>query len=192
MASPQPELSYATDEDIWDINPLTNVWDMSSDVLVYSQWQMDNACVMWQRLGQHYPLRGESYSDLRALFNSILKYYFRNASLLTQYIGGQSFGRHHADENMRPSFVPVSLEKQRQVLANLQEYVFAEDAFSFPAQLLNQLAPSRWQHWGSFIPVSRLDYPIHEHIQRFQAVILRSLLDSDRITKALNARLVSR
>lgn len=64
MASPQPELSYATDEDIWDINPLTNVWDMSSDVLVYSQWQMDNARVMWQRLGQHYPLRGE-----RALHN---------------------------------------------------------------------------------------------------------------------------
>ncbi|PMB20999.1 zinc-dependent metalloprotease [Fischerella thermalis] len=183
LASPQPELSYATDEDIWDINPLANVWDMSSDVLVYSQWQMDNARAMWQHLGQHYPLRGESYSDLRVMFNSILKYYFRNASLLTQYIGGQSFGRHHADENMRPSFVPVSLEKQRQVLANLQEYVFAEDAFSFPAQLLNQLAPSRWQHWGSFIPVSRLDYPIHERIQRFQALILRSLLDSDRLNR---------
>jgi hypothetical protein len=183
LASPQPELSYATDEDIWDINPLANVWDMSSDVLVYSQWQMDNARAMWQRLDQHYPLRGESYSDLRVLFNSILKYYFRNASLLTQYIGGQSFGRHHADENMRPSFVPVSLEQQRQVLAKLQEYVFAEDAFSFSPQLLNQLAPSRWQHWGNFIPVSRLDYPIHERIQRFQSAILRSLLDSDRLNR---------
>jgi hypothetical protein len=183
LASPLPELSYATDEDIWDINPLANVWDISSDVLVYSQWQMDNARAMWQRLDQHYPLRGESYSDLRVLFSSILRYYFRNASLLTQYIGGQSFGRHHADENMRPSFVPVSLEQQRQVLAKLQEYVFAEDAFSFPPQLLNQLAPSRWQHWGNFIPVSRLDYPIHERIQRFQAVILRSLLDSDRLNR---------
>ncbi|MER3493630.1 MAG: peptidase M43 [Mastigocladus sp. ERB_26_2] len=183
LASPKPELSYATDEDIWDINPLANVWDMSSDVLVYSQWQMDNARAMWQRLDLHYPLRGESYSDLRVLFNSILRYYFRNASLLTQYIGGQSFGRHHADESMRPSFVPVPLEQQRQVLAKLQEYVFAEDAFSFPSQLLNQLAPSRWQHWGNFIPVSRLDYPIHERIQRFQAVILRSLLDSDRLNR---------
>ncbi|BAZ67020.1 hypothetical protein NIES4106_17730 [Fischerella sp. NIES-4106] len=181
LASPQPELSYATDEDIWDINPLANVWDMSSDVLVYSQWQMDNARAMWQRLDQRYPLKGESYSNLRVLFNSILKYYFRNAFLLTQYIGGQSFGRHHADENMRPSFVAVSLEQQRQVLAKLQEYVFAEDAFSFSPQLLNLLAPSRWQHWGNFIPVSRLDYPIHERIQRFQAVILRSLLDSDRL-----------
>ncbi|MFB2771848.1 zinc-dependent metalloprotease [Pelatocladus sp. BLCC-F211] len=183
LASPQPELSYATDEDIWDINPLANVWDMSSDVLVYSQWQMDNARAMWQRLDQRYPLKGESYSNLRVLFNSILKYYFRNASLLTQYIGGQSFGRHHADENMRPSFVAVSLEQQRQVLAKLQEYVFAEDAFSFSPQLLNQLAPSRWQHWGNFIPISRLDYPIHERIQRFQAVILRSLLDSDRLNR---------
>ncbi len=183
LASLQPELSYATDEDIWDINPLANVWDISSDVLVYSQWQMDNARAMWQRLDQRYPVRGESYSNLRVLFNSILKYYFRNASLLTQYIGGQSFERHHADENMRPSFVAVSLEQQRQVLAKLQEYVFAEDAFSFSPQLLNQLAPSRWQHWGNFIPVSRLDYPIHERIQRFQGVILRSLLDSDRLNR---------
>ncbi|WP_026734128.1 zinc-dependent metalloprotease [Fischerella sp. PCC 9605] len=183
LASPQPELSYATDEDIWDINPLANVWDMSSDVLLYSQWQMDNARAMWQRLDKRYPLKGESYSDLRVLFNRILRYYFRNASLLTQYIAGQSFGRHHADENTRPSFVPVSLEQQRQVLAKLQEYIFAEDAFSFPPQLLNQLAPSRWQHWGNFIPVSRLDYPIHDRIQHFQGAILRSLLNSDRLNR---------
>jgi hypothetical protein len=181
LASPQPELSYATDEDIWNINPLANVWDMSNDVLLYSKWQMDNAHMMWQQLEKRYPLKGESYSDLRILFNKVLKYYFRNASLLTQYIGGQYFWRHHADSDTRPSFVPVSLQQQRQVLATLQENVFAEDAFSFSAQLLNQLAPSRWQHWGNYIPVSRLDYPIHERILHFQSGILRSLLNSDRL-----------
>ncbi|MFQ4142820.1 zinc-dependent metalloprotease [Chlorogloeopsis sp. ULAP02] len=181
LASPQPELSYATDEDIWDINPLANVWDMSSDVLLYSEWQMDNARMMWQQLEKRYPFKGESYSDLRILFNRILKYYFRNASLLTQYIGGQYFRRHHADNDTRPSFIPVSLEQQRQVLATLQKNVFAEDALSFSPQLLNQLVPSRWQHWGNYIPVSRLDYPIHERILHFQSSILRSLLDRDRL-----------
>lgn len=94
------------------------------------------------------------------VFNQILKYYFRNATLLPQYIGGQSFQRLHVSDNPDWAFVPVSLLKQRQVLIKLQEYVFAEDVFNFSPQLLNQLAPSRWQHWGSSVPYNRLDYPI--------------------------------
>ncbi|QFS42585.1 zinc-dependent metalloprotease [Nostoc sphaeroides] len=183
LVSPQPELSYATDEDIWDINPLANVWDMSSDVLLYSQWQMDNARFMWQRLGKGYLSIGESYSNLRVSFNRVLKYYFRNASLLSKYIGGQSFRRLHASEDASWTFVPVSLLKQRQALTKLQEYVFAENAFSFSPQLLNQLAPSRWEHWGSSVPNNRLDYPIHDRILGFQSAVLRSLLDSDRLNR---------
>ena len=182
LASPQPELSYATDEDIWDINPLANVWDMSSDVLLYSQWQMDNARFMWQRLDKGYLSKGESYSNLRLKFNKVLKYYFRNATLLSKYIGGQSFRRLHTSDDAW-AFVPVSLLKQRQALTKLQEYVFAEDAFSFSPQLLNQLAPSRWEHWGSSAPNNRLDYPIHDRILSFQSGILRSLLDSDRLNR---------
>jgi hypothetical protein len=184
LASPQPELSYATDEDIWDINPLANVWDMSSDVLLYSQWQMDNARLIWQRLDKGYLSIGESYSNLRFRFNTVLKYYFRNAILLSKYIAGQSFRRIHASDNATAwAFVPVSLLKQRQALTSLQEYVFAEDAFSFSPELLNQLAPSRWEHWGSSAPNNRLDYPIHDRILNFQSAILRSLLDSDRLTR---------
>ncbi|WP_375513749.1 zinc-dependent metalloprotease [uncultured Nostoc sp.] len=183
LVSPQPELSYATDEDIWDINPLANVWDMSSDVLLYSQWQMDNARFMWQRLDKGYLSIGESYSNLRVSFNRVLKYYFRNASLLSKYIGGQSFRRLHASEDASWTFVPVSLLKQRQALTKLQEYVFAENAFSFSSQLLNQLAPSRWEHWGSSVPNNRLDYPIHDRILSFQSAVLRSLLDSDRLNR---------
>ncbi|MBE9206700.1 zinc-dependent metalloprotease [Nostoc sp. LEGE 06077] len=191
LASPQPELSYATDEDTHDINPLANLWDMSSDVLVYSQWQMDNARVMWQRLDEDYLPKGESYSSLRSLFNRVLRYYFRNASLLSQYIGGQSFQRLHVGNDNSWAFVPVSLLQQRQALTKLQEYVFAEDAFSFSPQLLNQLAPSRWQHWGSPIHHSRLDYPIHDRILYFQSAILRSLLDSDRLNRLRDVELKS-
>ncbi|HIK06943.1 MAG TPA: zinc-dependent metalloprotease [Trichormus sp. M33_DOE_039] len=181
LASPQPELSYATDEDIWDINPLANVWDMSSDVLLYSQWQMDNARVMWQHLNEDDLMKGESYSNLRVLFNRILQYYFRNATLVSKYIGGQSFQRLHVGNDHSWAFVAVPRVQQHQALAKLQEYVFAEDAFTFSPQLLNQLAPSRWEHWGSFVPNNRLDYPIHERILQFQSGILRSLLDSDRL-----------
>ncbi|MBW4423007.1 MAG: zinc-dependent metalloprotease [Nostoc desertorum CM1-VF14] len=183
LVSPQPELSYATDEDIWDINPLANVWDMSSDVLLYSQWQMNNARFMWQHLDKGDLSKGESYSNLRLRFNRVLRYYFRNASLLSKYIGGQSFRRLHASDDASWTFVPVSVLKQRQALTKLQEYVFSENAFSFSPQLLNQLAPSRWEHWGSSVPNNRLDYPIHDRILGFQSAVLRSLLDSDRLNR---------
>ncbi|HEY9848760.1 MAG TPA: zinc-dependent metalloprotease [Leptolyngbyaceae cyanobacterium] len=183
FASPQPELGYATDEDVWDINPDANLWDLSSDVLLYSQWQMDNARLMWERLEKRQPLPGESFSSTRGLFNKILSYYFLNANLITKYVGGQSFRRDRVFDDRSWAFVPVTVEKQRQALATLQSYIFAEDALIFSPQLLNQLAPSRWQHWGNPVPVSRLDYPIHERILLLQSTILRSLLSCDRLER---------
>ncbi len=162
--TPQPELSYATDKGIWDINPFANIWDMSADVLVYSQWQLVNTRMMWEQLDKRYPKNGESYSNLRVLFNRVFRYYERNANILVQYIGGQSFGRHHASDRTHWAFTPVSKVEQQQALTKLLDYGFTEDAFNFSPQLLNQLAPSRWQHWGIAIPVSRLDYPIQSRI----------------------------
>lgn len=188
-SSQQPELAYATDEDIWDINPNANVWDLSNDVLVYSQWQMDNARLMWQKLDKKYPIKGESYSQLRTVFDKILMYYFRNANLIADYIGGQTFRRNYALDVNNWAFVPTNLAKQRQALASLNEYIFAEDAFNFSPQLLNQLAPSRWNHWGNPVPISRLDYPIHDRILRVQSTILRSLLDGDRLHRLLDIEL---
>jgi hypothetical protein len=188
-SSQQPELAYATDEDIWDINPNANVWDMSNDVLLYSQWQMDNARLMWQKLETHYPIKGESYSQLRTVFDKILMYYFRNANLIADYIGGQSFRRNYALDVNNWAFVPTNLTKQREALASLNEYIFAENAFIFSPELLNQLAPSRWNHWGNAVPISRLDYPIHDRILRLQSGILRSLLDGDRLHRLLDIEL---
>jgi hypothetical protein len=189
IASPEPELSYATDEDIRDINPLANVWDMSSNVLLYSQWQLDNARLMWESLDKSYPLEGDSYSNLRVLFNRVFRYYDRNASLLVKYIGGQSFTRNHVTQNTQYSFVPVSKLEQEIALSKLMDYVFAENAFNFSPQLLNQLAPSRWQHWGNYIPIARLDYPIHERIFEMQSQILRSLFAGERLNRLLDIEL---
>jgi predicted Zn-dependent protease len=182
LASPQPELSYATDEDIWDVNPFVNAWDMSRDILVYSQWQMDNALTMFQSLESGKLPPGVNYSKERALFNKVLKYYEHNAYLLTQYIGGQSLSYDTLD-NARMSFVPVLLLQQRQALALLQKYIFSEDAFKFSPQLLNQLAPMRFWDRGNYRANDRLDYPIHQRILHFQQAVLYTLLDGERLNR---------
>lgn len=137
----KPELSYSPDEDMYDLDPTADAWDHSSNVLVYSQWQLDNSRLMWESLNKRFPMPGESYSDLSDRFGSVLSNYFQNIFYTTKYIGGQSFYRLKAGEisanklASRPNrlpFEPVPVEQQRQALKTLQKYIFAEDALNFP------------------------------------------------------------
>ncbi len=190
--SAQPQLAYATDEDRFDLDPNVNTWDNSNDVLRYSQWQLDNARAMWERLNKRYPAKGESYSELSELFDKVFSHYLRQIYYTTKYIGGQSFSRDHAGEsNGRLPFAPVPVAKQRQALATLQRYVFAANAFNFPPELLNKLAPSRWMHWGDRAMMGRLDYPIHDSIYALQSLVLKDLLSGDRLSRLRDIELKS-
>jgi hypothetical protein len=183
--SPEPELAYATDEDASGFHdPEVNVFDLSGDILQYAQLQMDNARQMWQTLERRYPIAGDSYSEMRGKFSTIFSYYFRQALLLSNYIGGQSFNRDRpGDPNARLPFEPVSAAQQRQALNALQKYIFARDAFVFSPDLLNRLAPSRWNHWGQPSPSAASDYPILDRVFLVQSRILRSLLAGNRLDR---------
>ncbi|MDY6937972.1 MAG: zinc-dependent metalloprotease [Cyanobacteriota bacterium] len=183
--SSDPKLAYGTDEDVWSqVDPAVTLFDLSNDPLRYAQYQMENARQMWLRLENKTLEAGEDYSDLRQQFNLVLTYYFNQAQIVTNYVGGQSFNRGSAgDPTGRLPFEPIPVEKQRQSLATLEQYVFAPNAFEFSPDLLNQLAPSRWSHWGSNIQVFRLDYPIHDIILFVQGAILESLLSSERLNR---------
>lgn len=180
----KPELSYAPDEDSFDLDPTVNRFDMSSDPLLYSQWQLDNARILWDRINKQMPTTNESYSELTEEFDSVFFYYLRQVNFITKYIGGQSFYRNRPEkDSQRLPFVPISAVKQREALTLLQKYVFAEEAFQFPPELLNKLAPSRWYDWGNDVAVARLDYPIHDRVFFQQSVVLRRLLSGDRLSR---------
>ena len=185
-------MSYSPDEDVSNSDPTVNAWDNSSNVLVYSESQLDNARRMWERLNQGYPTDGENYSDVQERFNTILKNYLQNLYYISKYIGGQSFYRVKPNEAKEQlPFVPVPVEQQRQALMTIQKYVFAENALKFPPELLNKLVPSRWLHWGTDVQVGRLDYPIHDLVLLVQSAVLRNLLASDRLTRIKDLELKS-
>ena len=189
--APEPSLSYAADEDSFDIlNPAANTFDLSSNMLRYSQWQLDNARVMWKKLEDRTPASGEGYSELRTMFDTVFGYYFQNVMNTTLYVGGQSFNRDRpGDPNGRLPFEAIAIEKQREALANIQKYVFAPDAFSFSPELLNKLAPSRWDHWGNPALMFPLDYPIGDRITFLQRFALRVLLSPVRLTRLRDGEL---
>jgi hypothetical protein len=187
----EPDLAYATDEDVFSfLDPQTNLFDLSSNLLTYGQWQMDNARAMWKRLEQRYPLQGESFNDLRVAFNAVFGYYFQYASFLTNYVGGQSFNRYrYGDAKSRLPFESVSLADQRLALDVIQKNVFDPQAFQFEPSLLNKLAPSRWEHWGANPAVFRLDYPIFESVLTLQSATLYDLLSYSRLARLRDGEL---
>ena len=191
--SENPELSYSPDEDTSEIDPTSAPWDNSGNVLVYSRWQLDNSRVMWDRLNQGYLMYGDSYSDLTDQFSTIFGNYLQQLSYTIKYIGGQSFYRvNPVDNKGRLPFVAVPVEKQRQALATLQEYVFDEEALKFSPKLLNKLVPSRWYHWGSTPVTGRLDFPVHDLVLFVQSAVLSDLLSSDRLTRIKDIELKSK
>ena len=51
----------------------------------------------------------------------------------------------------------VDAAKQREALTLLEEQVFSDKPFQFPPELYNHLAATRWNHWGTDVPL-RTDY----------------------------------
>ncbi len=189
--APEPDLAYATDEDIYaDLDPQAHAFDLSSNLLTYAPWQFENALQMWSKIDRRYPLDGESFSDVRTVFNGIFNYYFSNAQYLSTFIGGQSFNRYRSGDAVgRSPFEPVPLAQQRQALQLLQTYVLDDRKFQFSPEVLNKLAPSRWSHWGTEPAVFQLDYPIYDLILSLQSFILGDLLSYDRLARLRDAEL---
>ncbi|RZM82557.1 zinc-dependent metalloprotease [Leptolyngbya iicbica] len=183
--STEPALAYATDEDIFDfIDPESSAWDLSSDPMQYSLWQLDNAQAVWDRLNRLSVNPGEGYGSLRRRVDLVFNYFFSNALTLTDYVGGQRFRRLNPWENRDSTpFEPIAADKQRAALTALSEEVFAADAFDFSSQLINQLAPDRWRHWGVRLTSFPLDYPIYEQVLEVQSVTLSQLFLADRLAR---------
>ncbi len=189
--APQPDLAYAPDEDeSAGLDPLIQAFDLSNDLVTYAQWQFDNARTMWNHIEKRYPGKGASFNDASIAFNQVFHYYSSNLSSLVAYIGGQSFNRYRSGDAIgRLPFEPVTITKQREALATIQKNLFAAEALNFSPNLLNKLAPSRWQHWGSDPQSSSLDYPIHDRILLLQTSILSDLLSSERLQRLLDTEL---
>ncbi|MDA0864847.1 MAG: zinc-dependent metalloprotease [Cyanobacteria bacterium] len=184
-SSQYPELAYASDEDIFDfIDPEVDAWDLSNDPMVFAQWQLENAQAVWGRLNRLSLAPGEGFGGLRQRVDLVFSYYTGNALTITNYVGGQRFRRTVPWDQAGPApFEPIPAEKQRQALAILNEQVLAADAFEFSPQLLNQLAPDRWWHWGTPLTVYPLDYPIYDQVLTLQTLVVSDLMLGDRLAR---------
>ena len=187
----EPALHYATDEDTRGIDPdpLSNRFDLGKDPLQYCQRRVELIAKAWPKLVERLVGEGDGYQRARRAFNILLGEHGQAMYFAARFVGGIHVHRDHkGDPNARPPFVVVPHKKQREALALLEKHVFGREAFQFPPELYNHLAPSFWRHWGTSLS-TRPDYPVHETILLWQDRILYSLLSPLTLQRLIDSEL---
>ena len=193
--SPDPDLSYATDEDLPGNDPLVNLYDLGSDPSRFALDRVALAAQLMKDLDARVVKDGESWARARSAFVTLLEQWGNAAYLLSSYVGGQNVSRDHkGDKGSRDPIVPVSASKQREVFKALNDQVLGDKAFRFSPALLRKLAGERWYHWGSrsqFSGGGGVDYPIHGRVLSIQKIVLNQCLSADTLGRLQNQELMA-
>jgi hypothetical protein len=178
--SGEPGLAFASDEDTRGIDPDPHAmrYDMTSDLVEYAKSQAKLVSQSMPRVVDDSTKEGQGYQRARRTFGILLSRYGTAMYDASRYVGGLYVSRSHKGDAKAPKPLEVvPAERQRAALSLLEENVFNDKPFNFSPDLYNQLAASKWSHWGTNVP-ERGDYPAHEVILLWQDRMLSKLLSS--------------
>lgn len=192
--STEPGLVFATDEDTYMNNPdpFTNVWDLGSNPLDYVERQTDLIKELLPGVVARTLEDGDAFARARQAFGLLTSEYFRAALFASRFPGGVTVTRDHFNKEEyekigKTPFKVVSAEDQRRAMKLINENVFNVSAPE--AKVLNALAPTNWNHWGSYSSSSRGDYDVHEQFNRMQTMVLARILNSDTLGRLIDNEL---
>jgi hypothetical protein len=187
----EPELLYATDEDATYLSPdpRADRFDMGMDPLDWARSRIELIDQRMANILEWAVKDAESWYFLRRAFLTLLSEKTFVLDYVGRYIGGQYFSRaHRGDANAPAPFVLVDAARQRQALAFIEETLYTDKFLSFPPEVLNHLAPSRWSHPGTSISYS-MDFPIHDIVGLLQWWNLFDRLNPEFIRRIYDAEL---
>lgn len=186
--SPNPELTFATDEDLYMSNdPHVNVYDLGSDTLKFGQERIALAAELLKNLDEKVVKEGESWARLRQAFSVLLSQFGNATYLAVDYIGGQSVSRDFkGGDGSRDPVVPISGDRQREALDFVVKEILSDSAFKFSPSLLRRLTTEHWYHWGSDSFMSGgggLNFPVYDRILGIQRIVLNQCLNGSVLSR---------
>jgi hypothetical protein len=187
--SGEPALAYATDEDARSIDPdpLVNRFDLGKDTIQFAKMRRELVSQLIPGLVDRVTAAGEGYQRTRRAFTLLVGTQTSAMHYAARLIGGVYENRSHkGDPGAKPPFVVTEPARQREALAMLQEHVFGEKAYEFPAELFNLLDGPRWLHWG-VKEAERADFPVREVILGWQDRILSQLLATVTLSRLIDS-----
>lgn len=189
----EPQFLYGTDDDaflgnIKSIDPDCNVWDLSSDVIGFSEHKLALTRDLWTRALAELEKPGVRFPRIRTAFQAGWRSYTDAATWAPKFIGGIYGSRDHiGDPNARLPYKNVSAVEQRRAMKFMQDYLFAPDAFQLPADVLNKLALDHLPDFeGTPWSTAQLDYPFHQLVLRIQTAAIDRLYSTYVLGRLLN------
>ena len=146
--STEPKLIFGNDADIafigGGVDPRTNVWDMSNDMVTYGIDRFKLVNELMGKLKGKYAKTGNTYADMRWKYNMLFNQRYSMAIPLAMNIGGIYIDRSFVGQNPNVApFVPVPVDQQKKALAVLDTYVFSPNAFAADSYLIPYLQRQR-------------------------------------------------
>jgi hypothetical protein len=176
---------YSTDEDTYPADapdPRSNIYDLGDDPLQFAKDRTAYLSKLWRSPSLEERIVGKSgdLTALRRAMESMVQQYAIASGMAVKYMGGSYMSRvERGQPGERDPVEPVPAAKQRAALDFLSSRVWAHDAISAPAKLLERLAPNRWSHWGlgpgggTFN--GRQDYGWNDRVLAIQTTIMNAV-----------------
>ena len=177
--STERELDFGNDADGMQspgrgIDPTINVWDMSSDVLVFGVERLNVCNKTLANIIETLTEEGKSYEELRDGYYSVMGQQFRALNTIVRYVGGVEIDRAVSGQigGTQP-FTPTKYQTQKKAMSIVLRYAFSPQAFLNSSELYVHLQKQRrgFNHRSS-----TEDPKIHAQIGGFQRALLAHLL----------------
>ncbi|WP_218081948.1 zinc-dependent metalloprotease [Anthocerotibacter panamensis] len=193
----EAKLAFGTDEDAFGssaqgIDPTTNLYDLGEDPIAFYKERIDFSQEILGSVDSTFLKEGERYQKFRRVFATALQSYSAAASIVPKFVGGVYHYRDHIGSDRVP-FEPVSVAKQKEALAFLEQNIFGPEAFQFAPSLIAKLQPERFPDFDfAIIYAPRIDYPVHSAVLTIQKraldrlyhpIVLNRLVDLPLYTK---------
>lgn len=182
----KPEYNYATDEECYlNGDPRVNPLDLG-DPLEYAKLRVHLFNQALPKLNDRVVKDGESYRKLSHVFQGLFSWYGQGIYMASRFIGGLETNRDFkGDPDGRPTFVPTPAAKQREALDFVIGELFSAQQRRFSPDLLNNLAPNRWMHWGTD-NWHRFDPDVEELVLTWHRRILETLLSPEKLGRIID------
>ncbi len=185
-----PLHAFNTDGDGNGIDPLTSVWDLTSDPMAYADEQSELVDVIAPVIEERLIGDNDSYARLRSAMNGLMFTKYRQLSTVAKMVGGSHFERDRkGDPNAAMPLTPVSGAEQREAVAFILDRALDTSELPISQDLLNKAVPGRTDDWNSGFGVSRYDTPVYETVNSMQMMALGALTDRRRLAVVINTDL---
>lgn len=180
-----PGNAYRSDGLADAFDPRVSRFDLGKDPLAYVQKNLDVSRYLLRNLDTRLPKNGSSYFEFTRSFNSLLGNYFNAPRFAVRYLGGMQFSDNFkGDTNETMPITLITGAQQRQALALLNQYIFAESAFNLPKKNFAMLAPNPNVSFESSAQARR--YPVFDIISNYQQTAMAQVFRSDILSRIVN------